>query len=343
MTGRDGYVRHMRVSSRVALIACSASVIGAPSAAACSPQDYMSPEDWQALSPEQRAENVAHTHDAGDAATTPTTAPATPPAAPVQAPATRDAAPQLTEPSNGAGSRPAEPPPSKGTAPILPRLDGPSHRGPTADRRAATGTRRGERSPGPSSEAPRDATRAGVPESSAAVASARTTVVAVEQLTRMAAAAPAGERAAARRAERRASERAAGRRARSRTRGDTAAPANHVRADAQASGRIPVRADEAPVTSNSSSNDTARLTAWAALTLALAGFVALLLRRPRPEASAETTSGQVAPPTSDAVAADLVEAELQAIIAAQTAPAPRRSGAQDAGTGDESSTATNSA
>ena len=329
----------MRVSSRVVVIACTASVIGAPSAAACSPQDYMSPEDWQALSPEQRAENVAHTHDAGDPATTPTT----PPAAPVEAPATRDAAPQLSEPANGAGSGAGQPPLSKGTAPIVPRLDDPSHQRPSGDRRAATGAPRAERSPSASTRAPRDLRRTDAPQSSPAVASAQTTVVAVEQLTRMAAGSPAGERAAARRAERRASERAAERRARTRPRSEPAAAATDVRRDAQASGRIPVRADEAPATLDRSSNDTARLTAWAVLTLALAGFVALVLRRLRPDAPAETTSGQVTPPSCDAVAADPIEAELQAIIAAQTAPHPPRSSAQEAGTGDASSTATNSA
>lgn len=53
----------MRAPAKVILIAFSASVIAPPVAAACSPQDYMSPEEWQALSPEQQAENVAHTHD----------------------------------------------------------------------------------------------------------------------------------------------------------------------------------------------------------------------------------------------------------------------------------------
>lgn len=55
----------MRGVSRVVVIASSTLLIAAPAAIACSPQDYMSPEDWQALSPAQQVENaLGHTHEA---------------------------------------------------------------------------------------------------------------------------------------------------------------------------------------------------------------------------------------------------------------------------------------
>ena len=353
----------MRVSSQVALIACSASAIGAPAAYACSPQDYMSPEDWQALSPAQRAENVAHSHDGADAATSPPAAPTTPAADP---PATHDAAPQ---PDQSAGARDAgtprlEPPPTRAATPVIPKLDGPAHRSPAADespaeRPASTGTPRSERAPSRPTAGSPDTSTATAPRTAAAVGTARTTVVAVEQLERLGAGMRAAERAAASRsADRRAVARerraaaterradTAERRAAAAERRADTAPAIETRGDAHASGRTPVRADEAPLTPSPSTEDARRVTAWAALLAVVAGFAALLLRRGRPEAPAAAGVEGVAPTPGPAAAGvvDPVEAELQAMIAeGRRGGADARHSAQEAGTGGESSTATNSA
>ena len=289
----------------------------------------MTPEEWQALSPEQRAENALHTDEIAAPATTGTTPPATP-----------DAASQPGEAAADGGGT-VEAPPVRGAAPVLPRLDGPSHRRP-AERPETTGAPSGD--PPTGASAPdRGAAATGAPQSSPAVASARTTVVAVEQLERMAAGSPADRSAAARRVERRAAERAAERRAGRRERRDTASQATDTRREAQvASGRTPVRADEAPA-KPARTDDTGSLTAGAALLTLFAALTALLLHRPRPEASAVASAPVGALPAPDA-AADPVEAELQAIIAEQKAArTPQGRPAQDAGTGDESSTATNSA
>lgn len=274
----------MRVAHRVILIACSASLIGVSPAAACSPQDYMSPEEWQALSPEQRAENsTPHEHEAGPPAAV---APVAPPADP---PATHDATPQVEK-------SPASP--------------------------ARNVTRESNATP---------------------VAAARTTVT-VEQLTRMAAGSDSSKRAAAQRAERRANQRAAERRQSTRERGDVAAPTAATLSYSQAAGRIPVRADDAPVTA-ARPGENGRLTALAAMLITLTGLAALIARVSHPKAGAQATSTQFDHTRAiAAVAVDPVEAELQAMIAAQTATRlAEPHGAQEAGTGDESSTATNSA
>ena len=338
----------MRVSSRVVLIACSASVIGAPNAAACSPQDYMSPEEWQALSPEQRAENTVHdTHEAVPTApATPVARPTDPPATAVDRPATGDGPSQGSQPSGNqdAGAGSVEAPPVREAAPVVPALDGPSHSKPTAKDPATTGARstpRAATSPtGP--ESTREAPAGG--ESAASVAAGGRTVVAVEQLTRMTAGSRGIDSGAAQRARRRADERAAQRRASAQDRRRSAGRAADRRPEAQVSGRTPVRADEAPITATTDANG--RVTALAAVLAALAALAALLVRMLRPEAPAAATSTRIhpRPDTDDGAAVDPIEAELQAIIAAQaatrTAQAPR---AQEAGTGDESSTATNSA
>lgn len=329
----------MRVSSRVVLIACSASVIGAPAAAACSPQDYMSPEEWQALSPEQRAENTSHTHDAVD--------PAASPAAPVPAdpPVTREAAPQVTAPAGGEESPPGRlaAPPVPEAAPVIPALDGRSHRRAAAERPKTTGAPRTDQAPAAAAAPLHDVTT-----KAAAGASARTTVVAVEQLTRMAGGSRSSERASAQRAQRNTDERAAARRASARQRRSAAREAAERRTDARLSGRTPVRAGEVPHTA-ARADDTSHLNALTAITAVLAALTALaalLIRRFRFQPPAAAASGAALPPAPSApsVIADPVEAELQAMIAAHAAtPVARQRPAQEAETGDESSTATNSA
>lgn len=117
----------MRAPAKVILIAFSASVIGPPVAGACSPQDYMSPEEWQALSPEQQSENIAHTHDV--------TAPSVSPVAPVAA---VDAPASDAAPSTGVGGVEESPAADAPPAVAVPRT-------PARDRPAATGESRQRR------------------------------------------------------------------------------------------------------------------------------------------------------------------------------------------------------
>lgn len=116
----------MRAPVKVLLLTSSALAVGVPVAAACSPQDYMSAEDWQALSPAQRADNSLHYGHGPETPVATQPAPASPEAAAPQAPAPAEPAPTAA-PSRPVVTGPADPvstqpvvPPSVGKPPALP-------------------------------------------------------------------------------------------------------------------------------------------------------------------------------------------------------------------------------
>lgn len=323
----------MRAPAKVILIAFSASVIGPPIALACSPQDYMSPEEWQALSPEQRAENdLSHTHDAAPPAAS---APAAPPVATaptVETPApTKEAAPQVTDEAPAVVPREADETPSEVAVPPV-RSERRAAASPQAPQRRVT-VRMPERTA--SAERPK-----GSPAQPGTVPVARAPVSApiAPIAARETAVAPDRRSASPRASERRSARRAAAERRRPPAQ---AVPASRSDA-AQALGtEVPVKASP---TLGGERDEGIRFEMWAGFAAVVAALGALIAHgRNRPgTAGTVTATGPQAP-------LDPVEAELQEIIAEQQLrPASPvhvadASGAQEARVADGSSTATNSA
>lgn len=326
----------MGVPSRVLLVTSGFLLIGAPAAVACSPQDYMSPADWEALSPEQKAENTVHVpelHGAASETTGDPTEAAQPGSGPAEADGTapdrdgpseaglptdrKDAAgfvrqrqrapewPSGLRTASGPPAAPDSPPERRATAPAtsltsVPRTTSPGQASPAVPSVEGSGVRMSDRSPSVAAVRPdRDVRR---PSRTGKAPDSDDAVTrdrsSRRAMPRAAVAAPAGS-----------AERPAG----------TATPAT--------------AADGSP-------------TRWplAALILVAGAVAAFFARRPRSgDATPEAGPTPVMP-------SDAVEAELQEILAERHAdtmlsgrPGPFAAVDQRTGDGDPSPTATNSA
>ena len=290
----------MRAPAKVILIAFSASVIGPPVAGACSPQDYMSPEEWQALSPEQQAENVAHTHDAAAAAA------AAPPVAPetaVEAPANEVAPPTG---DTAAGTSPAADAPSAVAVPRAPVRER-SARGETRQRRVIV-RMPAERTPAVSSPPRQSAASSAAPTSSTARPAAAATVTAREPAV--------GARAVRSDAEAGSRQRRSGERRRTADQRPRATSPRIATRDADATEPMPagrVAAEASPAVATRQGGERVGSGPWAAiagLLAAVAAMVAVILGRPGTRARGAAATDPPAP-------LDPVESELQAIIAGE--------------------------
>lgn len=287
----------MRAPAQVILIAFSASVIGPPVAAACSPQDYMSPEEWQALSPEQQAENTAHIHDVGAASAAPVA-----PVESVEAPASETAPPTGDA---GVGESPAAGAPSAEAVPRAPAHDRPAARGESPQRRVVV--RMPTERTRPVSPPPRSSTAPSAgPTRDTGMVAPVATVTAREPAVSAQSARPDAQ---TRRGQRRSGERRGTADQRRRATSPRVATPDAAAAEPMTVDRLPTEAS--PAVATRQGGEEASSGPWAAIAAvlaAVAAMVALILGRPG-------TRARVLAATEPPPPVDAVESELQAIIA----------------------------